>query len=143
MLALLMADDNDTVADENKSDGALDPRKIRKRTGKNMRTSNQIKGFDDLEKSEFEKKGQGVFYTQKKDHQKELDKRAEELEMAPFDHDRKSRAKSAPIPILKEKLVPNDLHTPEIEPDMIEKTVFAKSVRGKKKNRSRIRNKNK
>ncbi len=128
--------------DEQK-DGAVDPRRIRRKSN-NERTFDQVKGFTDLERTEFKKKGEGVFYNKKQDRQKELEKRNAELETAPFDHDRKSRARSAPIPILKEKLVVNDLKTPEIKPKDTEKVVFAKSVRGKKnKQKLRFRRKEK
>lgn len=119
---------------DDEKDGAVDPRRIRRKSN-NERTFDQLKGFTDLERAEFEEKGSGVFYNKKQDYQKELEKRHAELETAPFDHDRKSRARSAPIPILKEKLVVNDLHTPEIKPNDTEKVVFAKSVRGKKTKR--------
>lgn len=119
--------------DEEK-DNAVDPRRIRRKSN-NERTFDQVKGFTDLERAEFKQKGEGVFFNKKQNYQKELEKRNAELEYAPFDHDRKSRARSAPIPILKEKLVVNDLKTPEIKPSDTEKVVFAKSVRGRRTKR--------
>lgn len=131
-----MANDDDTVDDK-----PIDPRRIRRKS-KNQRSFDQMKDFNDLEKVEYERKGKGVFYNDKENYQKKLDKRSKELEYAPFDHDRKSRpGRTAPIPILKDKLVPNDLKTPEIKSSDKEKVTFAKSVRSKKSMRLKRKNK--
>jgi hypothetical protein len=116
----------------------IDPRAIRRKSN-NRRDFDKLKGFAELEIAEFKQTGKGVFYAKKQEHQKELDKRSKELEYAPFDHDRKSRAKSAPLPILKSKLVPDDLKTPEIQTENAEKVVFAKSVKGKANNKRKKR----
>lgn len=138
MVAFSMAKDNDGVSD----DAGVDPRRIR-RKGKNMRSFDQVKGFTDLEKVDFDKKGKGIFFNDKESYQKKLDKRSKELEYLPFDHDRQSRARSAPIPVLKDKLIPNDLKTPEIKPENTEKITFAKSIRPKAKPKTSKRGKKK
>ena len=127
MVAFIMAKDDDSVS----GDAGVDPRKIRRKS-KNQRSFDQVKGFTDLEKTEYDKKGKGTFFNDKENYQKKLDKRSKELEYRPFDHDRKSPARSAPIPVLKDKLVPNDLKTPEIKPENKEKITFAKFIRPKR-----------
>ena len=119
---------------DDSENNAIDPRRIRRKT-KNQRSFDQVKGFDDIEKVEFKKKGKGSYLVEKQEYQKKLDKRSKELEYAPFDHDRKSRAASSPIPVLKNKLVVDDLKAPEAQPTNIEKVTFAKFLRVKKPKR--------
>ena len=138
-----MRKDSEGGNSDDKNDNAMDPRRIRRKSN-NERTFDQGKDFNDLERADYDKKGTGVFYNKKMDYQKEQNKRHAQLETAPFDHDRKSRAISAPIPILKQNLVKEDLKAPEIEPNSSEKTVFAKAIHGKKtKRKMRIRKKEK
>lgn len=122
------------MVDNEKSADGLDPRRIRRKSA-NQLSADMIKGFSDLEKAEYDKKGKGVYYNEKKDPKKENDKLIKQLEYAAFDHDRKSRTLSRPIPILKDKLVPNDLHTPEVDTNKKEKVTFAKNVRHKKRSK--------
>jgi len=117
---------------ENNADG-VDPRRIR-RKGSNQRSSDMLKGFTELETAEYNQR-KNSYISKTKDYKKEYDKQIKQLEHAPFDHDRKSRAISRPIPVLKEKLARVDLGAPEENTDKKEKVTIAKNLRAKKRSK--------